>query len=70
MTSTRGSGKTGGFYAGANRALPGERGQRAGQFVFADGHGQSFTRSELDDFDHDGTDDNGYYNGHGDPNFQ
>jgi len=72
LESANGSGK-GGYYEGpaaADRALPGARGNGTGEFVFADGHGQSMTPENLDDFDGDGTADNGYYNGFGDPNRQ
>lgn len=71
LTSSRGSGKSTGYYsddtAGKYRSLPGERGNGTGEFVFADGHGESLTRADLDDFDGDGTEDNGYWNTHGDP---
>ena len=72
LESARGSGK-GGWYEGptsdpTNRGQPGARGNDTGEFVFADGHGESMEPAELDDFDGDGTLDNGYWNGYGDPN--
>jgi prepilin-type N-terminal cleavage/methylation domain-containing protein len=72
VVSARGSGKASGFYSTSgtgdeNRALPGQRGNGTGEFVFADGHGESMDRATLDDFDGNGTPDNGYYNGEGDP---
>lgn len=72
ITSARGSGKSSGFYgtSGENggRAMPGERGHGTGEFSFADGHAESLKPEELDDSDGDGFDDNGYWNGFGDPN--
>jgi hypothetical protein len=35
--------------------------------VFADGHSKAVKRSRLDDKNNDGTLDNGYWNGQGDP---
>lgn len=67
LTSARGSGKAGGYYADTMRAIPGQRGNGTGEFVFSDGHGQSMTPETLDDYDADGTEDNGYYNGFGNP---
>lgn len=69
--SARGSGK-GDFYGTAGmangRAMPGARGHDTGEFSFADGHAESMKPEELDDIDGDGTLDNGYWNGYGDPN--
>jgi len=50
------------------RSAPATRnsGDTAG-FTFADGHGEALSREEIDDFDGDGTADNGYWNGLGDP---
>jgi prepilin-type N-terminal cleavage/methylation domain-containing protein len=72
LTSARGSGKASGYYSTdstglGNRSTPGARGGDTGEFVFADGHGESMTPDALDDFDGDGNVDNGYYNGSGDP---
>ena len=49
------------------RSAPAARnsGDTAG-FAFADGHGESLGLAEVDDFDGDGTADNGYWNGLGD----
>jgi len=49
------------------RSAPAARnsGDTAG-FAFADGHGESLGLAEVDDFDGDGTADNGYWNGYGD----
>jgi hypothetical protein len=70
LPSKRGSGKAGGYYADTERAIPAERGNGTGEFVFADGHGQSLNRNELDDLDGDGNVDNGYWNGYGQPNIR
>ena len=70
--SARGSGKASGFYGtsgmAGGRAMPADRGHGTGEFSFADGHGESMKPEELDDVDADGTLDNGYWNGFGDPN--
>jgi len=67
-----GSGKSSGYYgtSGENggRAMPGFRGSDTGEFSFADGHAESMRPEELDDSNSDGTKDNGYWNGYGDPN--
>ncbi|MBX2852033.1 MAG: prepilin-type N-terminal cleavage/methylation domain-containing protein [Phycisphaeraceae bacterium] len=72
FASARGSGKSSGYYgaSGENggRAMPGERGHGTGEFSFADGHAESMEPEQLDDVDDDGTEDNGYWNGFGDPN--
>lgn len=69
--SDRGSGNSAGYYgtSGLNggRSNPGARGHETGEFVFADGHAESLMPEELDDFDDDGTVDNGFWNGFGDP---
>ncbi|MEM8738518.1 MAG: prepilin-type N-terminal cleavage/methylation domain-containing protein [Planctomycetota bacterium] len=39
-------------------------------FTFADGHSEALSLIEVDDFDGDGTADNGYWNGRGDANFR
>ena len=70
IVSDRGSGKSSGFYgsAGPNagRSMPGDRGNGTGEFVFADGHGESISPEKLDDFNEDGNIDNGFWNGYGD----
>eukprot|EP00752_Nemacystus_decipiens_P016873 g15105.t1 len=70
--STRGSGKTSGFYGDSGlsggRSMPADRGHGTGEFAFADGHAESIIPEELDDVDGDGNLDNGYWNGYGDPN--
>jgi prepilin-type N-terminal cleavage/methylation domain-containing protein len=71
-TSDRGSGKTSGYYGTGgsdeeNRSTPGARGHETGEFTFADGHAEAMKPETLDDYDSDGTPDNGYYNGYGDP---
>ena len=68
ITSQRGSGKSSGFYgsSGTLRALPGHRGSDTGEFSFADGHAESLKPEALDDFDGDGREDNGFWNGYGD----
>lgn len=72
ITSARGSGKSSGFYStdgsgDENRARPSNRNDGAGAFVFADGHAEMLSREQLDDFDGDGSVDNGYYNTTGKP---
>lgn len=67
LPSSRGSGKSGGYYSTkssgiGNRAIPSFSKKGLGEFVFADGHGEHMTRDKLDDFDGDGTPDNGYWN--------
>ena len=69
LGSERGSGD-GDYYHGSapeDRAAPVVRGNRSGEFVFADGHGESLDPALLDDFDGDGNPDNGFWNGLGDP---
>lgn len=63
-----GSGKSSGYYgtSGTKRAIPGQRGNDTGEFSFADGHAESLKPDVLDDYDEDGTNDNGYWNGFGD----
>lgn len=53
------------------RSAPATRnsGDTAG-FSFADGHGEALGLGEIDDFNGDGTADNGYWNGFGDPNLR
>lgn len=70
LASARGSGK-GAFYGTSGiengRSVPAVRGNNTGEFVFADGHGESLDPELLDDFNNDGVDDNGYWSGYGDP---
>lgn len=69
LGSTRTSGD-GAYYHGSNpddRATPMERGNDTIEFAFADGHGESMSLAEVDDHNGDGTVDNGYWNGEGDP---
>ena len=69
LSSDRGSGD-GSYYHGSNpddRSAPFPRGGKTLEAAFADGHAQSMRREDLDDFNDDGTVDNGYWNGHGDP---
>ena len=69
-----GSGKASGYYGDSGmeggRAMPAARGNETGEFVFADGHGESIKPEILDDFDEDGNDDNGFWNGYGDASKQ
>ncbi len=73
LSSARGSGD-GNYYHGTaldDRSKPAERGISAGEFVFADGHGESMDVDEqLDDINGDGTPDNGFFNTTGDPDTQ
>lgn len=50
-----------------HRAFPRERNNGSAGFTFADGHGAFQTLADIDDYDRDGTKDNGYWNGLGDP---
>jgi prepilin-type N-terminal cleavage/methylation domain-containing protein/prepilin-type processing-associated H-X9-DG protein len=56
-------------YAGGNdgdpayRTTPAERNKKKVNVVFCDGHAESMTLKQMDDFDGDGTVDNGYWNG-------
>ncbi len=70
--SQRGSGKPSGYYGDGSEGGSGPQGNRSwpddrhvGQVmvIFADGHGKAMTLSQLDDFDRDGTPDNGWWNG-------
>ena len=67
----RGLGSGDGIYyhgsAPADRAAPIARGGETAEFSFADGHGEAMTPEQADDLDADGTVDNGYFNGHGNP---
>lgn len=74
LPSSRGSGKSSGYYSTKasgldNRATPSDRNNGSGTFVFADGHGESLTVTDLDDLDRDNTPDNGFWNttGNADP---
>ncbi len=75
LTSARGSGKASGFYGdgaecgGVNacRAMPAERHSTLVSVGFADGHSKAMKRNQLDDYNRDGTPDNGWWNGLGDP---
>lgn len=72
LSSARTSGD-GAYYHGSDpedRSRPAERGFNTGEFVFADGHGESMPRDTLDDIDGDGVKDNGRFSGYGDPNRQ
>ena len=48
------------------RAVPAERHQGMVTVGFADGHAKAMKRSRLDDYNRDGTPDNGYFNGKAD----
>src|SRR5688572_19439519 len=56
-------------YAGGNdgdpayRATPAERNKKMVNVVFCDGHAEAMKLKQMDDFDGDGTPDNGYWNG-------
>lgn len=76
VPSDRGSGKSSGFYGGGDecgsgpfgcRATPAERHANRVAVAFADGHAKTFTLGQLDDFNGDGTLDNGWWNGFADP---
>ena len=49
------------------RSFPAERNNGGANFVFADGHGQAMTLKDIDDKNHDGVKDNGYWTGQGNP---
>ena len=52
------------------RSFPAERNNGAANFAFADGHGSAMKMADIDDYDGDGTKDNGYFNGRGDAGLQ
>ncbi|MCC5828343.1 MAG: prepilin-type N-terminal cleavage/methylation domain-containing protein [Phycisphaeraceae bacterium] len=52
------------------RSFPAERNNGRAGFTFADGHAEQMTMEEIDDSNRDGTKDNGFWNGRGDPNFR
>lgn len=76
LTSARGSGKSSGYYGeGAEcggpfgcRSVPTERHNEQVDVAFLDGHAKAMKRSAMDDHSRDGTQDNGFWNGHADPN--
>ncbi|MDX1931891.1 MAG: prepilin-type N-terminal cleavage/methylation domain-containing protein [Capsulimonadales bacterium] len=49
------------------RAVPAERHSGLVTVAFADGHSKAMKRHQMDDFNRDGTQDNGWWNGFGDP---
>jgi prepilin-type N-terminal cleavage/methylation domain-containing protein/prepilin-type processing-associated H-X9-DG protein len=72
--SVRGSGRANssdGYYpngSGSNiaqRSTPASRHLEMVSVAFADGHAKAMKLSRMDDFNNDGTPDNGYYNGRG-----
>lgn len=76
VSSLRGSGKPSGFYGDGSECGPGPLGCRSTPaewatgrvtIAWADGHAGTKTRRQLDDKDGDGSLDNGYWNGVGDP---
>ena len=76
LTSSRGSGKASGYYGdGAEcgsgpegcRAKPAERHTEMVSVMFADGHSKAMKLSALDDYNRDGTKDNGWWNGKASP---
>lgn len=81
LPSLRGSGRPSGFYAvppdcGSGAAGPGRWGCRSAPAerhtsmvlaIFCDGHAKAKRLNVLDDLNRDGTPDNGYWNGLGDP---
>jgi prepilin-type N-terminal cleavage/methylation domain-containing protein len=80
VTSTRGSGRSTGFFGAAGecgtgatpagqfmcRATPGQWHDGWTAVVFVDGHSKSMKLSRIDDFDGNGQLDNGWWNGVGD----
>lgn len=81
LPSLRGSGKASGFYgiggecgsgspgpgAWGCRSTPAERHNGQVNVAFADGHAKSMKLSQIDDMNGDGTPDNGWWNGQGNP---
>ncbi len=71
VVTARGSGKTEGFYATGSecggawncRSVPAARHLEMVNVLFADGHAKSQRLNRLDDFNGDGTRDNGFWNG-------
>ena len=84
LESARGSGKASGYFGfGAEcgtttegwgqfgcRAAPAEWANERVCVAWVDGHASTRRRSQLDDMSRDGTSDNGYWNGEGDPSRQ
>ncbi len=79
ITAAAGSGTTSGFYGVGSECGPGVDGCRSKpdirhlQFAivaFVDTHTKGMKLSTLDDYDRDGVADNGYWNGHADPNIR
>lgn len=75
LTSARGSGKTSGYYGGGAECATGPEGCRSKPgawygkktcVAFADGHAAPMSPGALDDFNADGTKDNGWWNGFAD----
>lgn len=50
------------------RSTPAERNRGRVNIVFCDGHGEAMKLKQMDDFNGDGTPDNGYWNGKGNAN--
>ena len=76
LGSARGSAK-GSYYEGGSdagmdawRSFPAERNNGNVNAAFADGHAEAMKLSVLDDMDGDGTLDNGYWNGRGNPDLK
>jgi prepilin-type N-terminal cleavage/methylation domain-containing protein/prepilin-type processing-associated H-X9-DG protein len=76
LSSSRGSGKASGYYGEGAECGSGPRGCRstpaerhAGRVAvqFADGHATTMKLAAMDNFDGDGTLDNGWWNGNADP---
>jgi len=75
-TSARGSGNAGGYYGAGGecggpdgcRSVPAPRHNGQVNVTFADGHAKALTRWAMDDFDGNGTPDNGLWNGLADAN--
>jgi len=72
VTSSRGSGNSTGYYgAGAEcgascRSTPAERHNEQVSVGFADSHAKAMKLAKMDDFNGDGTPENGFWNGQGD----
>ncbi|NUP99545.1 MAG: DUF1559 domain-containing protein [Armatimonadetes bacterium] len=74
LSSARGSGKASGFYGDGSecgsagcRSKPSERHNEQVNVAFTDGHAKAMKLTALDDYDRDGSRDNGYWNGQADP---
>ena len=78
LTSARGSGNGTGFYGAGGecggvwgcRSVPAERHLDLVTVAFADGHAKAMSLKKIDDYNGDGTTDNGFWNGQANPDIK